>query len=535
MSRTLKPLNRSIRFSTILHPFRCMNFRATIRSAITSYGGVVSAMITGLLTIRLATHHLSKEEFGLWNFTMQTVGYFMMLELGMTGSGTRLLGEPLARNDQTRMNSWFTLSVIALSAQALLIVGIGMAAKSHIFSWFGIPEDLVGEASRLWTAFLLIQATAMLFKLSFAILYAQNRVYWTNLMQTAGLWITFGVFALMLKMGSGVTAYAWAAGASSLLVSVGGIWAVLRGGHRFRFTLRDARPGELGRMFRFSGSLFFAGMAAQVYAASQGLVATKVLGLEAAAVLAVTTRSAILASQFVWRPFDAFSPRWQIAFCNGNRPAVAREFGLMTRLTLLLSAGAALGLVFFNLPFVKLWTKPEYFGGTILTALTALFLIVQGINRCYAACFVLSMHLRAYIWTTFASVGVGILLMVEFTKLWGLAGIPAALLTTELVYPLWFYVSKGGGLLLDAAFSPLVADFLFWFPPLILGCLASFLLADRWMEQLPLHLLLASLAFLVLAAPIGIRCLTLFRLLKEPRSVVSGDTAAPPDTVSALG
>jgi O-antigen/teichoic acid export membrane protein len=472
-------------------------------------------MITGLMTIRLATHHLSQEEFGLWNFTMQTVGYFMMLELGMSGSGTRLLGEPLARGDQAKMDSWFTLSVIALSAQALVILLLGLFSRPLIFSWFQIPAHLLDKATSLWVVFLAIQAVGLVFKLSFAILYAQNRVYWTHILQTAGLWITLLTFAWMIFRGTGVISYAWAVGISSLLISLGGIAVVLRGSHRFRITLKHASVEELVRMFRFSGAVFFVGLATQVYVASQGLVATKIQGLETAAIFAVTTRSVMLASQFVWRPLDAFSPRWQIAFCSGAKGSVSAEFALMTRLTLLLSVAGACAIALFNRPFVMLWTKPEYFGGMTLTMLAAVFIVIQSINRCYTAPFILTMKLRAYIWVSFGSIVLGVALMSLLTKSHGIVGIPAGMIATELVFPLWFYAAKGGGALLESPFSPLLADWFFWFPSLVLGFGAAwFLNADKTHEVVQ-SLWWSIPVFLVITTPMVFRCLQIFRSLSQ--------------------
>lgn len=501
-----------------------MDFRSTIRSAITSYGSVVSAMITGLLTIRLATHHLSKEEFGLWSFTMQTVGYFMMLELGMSGSGTRLLGEPLARNDQTRMNSWFSLSILALGSQALLILVLGWIARPWILQWFEIPGHLLDTAAVLWIAFLAIQSGGLVFKLSFAILYAQNRVYWTNALQTGGLWITLAAFAVLLESGVGLMAYVWSAGISTLLVSLGGLWAVLKGKDRFRLTFSQANPGELIRMFRFSGAVFFVGLAAQIYAASQGLITTKILGLEAAAVLAVTMRSATLATSFVWRPFDAFSPRWQIAYCNGATRSMADEFAWMTRITLLLSVTAACAVMLFNRPFVLVWTKPEYFGGTALTLFAGIAMIIQSICRCYAAPFILTMRLRAYIWITIGSIVTGISLMTLLSRAYGLAGIPAGIVITELLFPLWFYVGKGGGAILASAYEPLLADARAWLPALLFGAAGSWIIQESTIQE-NLKMIAASTLFLLLAAPLCMRCVRIVHRIRFSQNHLAGDNS----------
>ena len=221
-----------------------MNFKATRRAAASSYLGSASAAVTGLLSIKLATHFLSQEEFGLWSFTMQTVGYFMLMDLGVSNSITRLLGDPLASGDQRKIDSWFTLSLVTLASQALLILGMGLLLRPYVLEWFHIPEHLLGRASDLWLAFLVIQAIALVFKLSFAILHAQNRVYWTSNLQVVGSWAGLAAFFLMLSNHWGVLAYAWSSGVAMLVVSLGGVLAVRRGGLRFRLSMAGVNKVE---------------------------------------------------------------------------------------------------------------------------------------------------------------------------------------------------------------------------------------------------------------------------------------------------
>jgi O-antigen/teichoic acid export membrane protein len=441
-----------------------MNFKSTIRATTSAYFGTLTAAATGLISIRLATQFLSKEEFGLWSFTMQTVGYFMLLDLGVANSVTRLLGEPLASGDTQRIHSWFTLSSVILLCQALVIFISGLIMRPYVLDWFNIPSHLLERASSLWLAFLLIQAVGLVFKLSFAILYAQNRVYWTSHLQSTGAWLGLCAFFLMLHNGWGVFAYAWSSGIAMLFTSLGGIYAVRRSKLHLRLSLKGVTRAEISRLFRLSSSVFVIGLASQIYFASQGLVTTRILGLEAAAILAVTNRAAFIAMGAIWKPFDAFSPRWQIAYCDGELERVRREFGSMTRFTILLGAAAASAVALINQPFVLWWTKPDYFGGLSVSLMLAAFIIIQGINRCFIAPFVLTMKMRAYTLVNIFSVILAIILMISLTKVLGLVGIPLGLILADLTLVFWFYIIKGAGCIGVDGFQILFKDIWIWAP-----------------------------------------------------------------------
>lgn len=492
-----------------------MHFKATIRAAISSYMGSVSAAITGLLSIKLATHFLSQQEFGLWSFTMQTVGYFMLMDLGVSNSVARLFGEPLGSGDPQKINSWFTLSTMTLSSQALLILGLGLALRPLVLHWFNIPAHLIGQASDLWLAFLVIQAIGMIFKLSFAILHAQNRSYWTSNLQVIGSWAGLAAFFLMLSNRWGVLAYAWSSGVAMLVISVGGVLAVRRGGLRFKLSMAGVTRSEIRKLFGFSSSIFVLGLASQVYFASQGLVATKLLGLEAAAILAVTSRASGIAMQSIWKPFDAFSPRWQVSYCAGDIDRVTREFSLMSRFTILIASAVSSAVAIINQPFVLWWTKPGYFGGLSLSLLLCIFMLIQGVNRCFVAPFTLTVRMRAYTMVSIASVGAAVLLMIGLTRWLGLVGIPIGLIVGDLIFPMWFYIKNGGEGIGINGFQVIGKDILFWLPITALAGLVSILMEKVAFHSSLVWLLSALACSVACAAPLLWRAFSLLRELKR--------------------
>lgn len=492
-----------------------MHLNSTVRTAISSYIGAFSSIAVGLLTIRIATQYLGKEDFGLWSFTTQTVGYLLLLDFGVSSSMSRLFGEPLASGDQQKINSWFTLCLLTLLCQALVILSLGLAARPLILRWFDIPSHLIEHASTLWLAFLAIRTMSLMFVIAFAILHAQNRVFWSNMIQTSGAWAGLLAFALMLWQGHGVMAYGWSTGISALVIILGSLFAVKGGKERFHLSLRDVNRNDLHHLVGFSSTVFVIGLASQVYFASHGLVATKILGLEAAAVLVVTMRVVALANTIIWKPFDAFSPRWQVAYCNRDLPRVTREFSLVARFTILLAASGAIGIAIVNQPFIYWWMKPEFFGGLILNFLLAGFVLVQGINRCFTTIFPLTLHMRGYTIVNLSSVAAAVGMMILFTKWWGLPGIPAGLILTDLLFPLWYYLCKGGNQIGVNGLKLVFQDAIIWIPLLVLSILLAILLSRVRFHSDFLWFVTAMLVATVCAAPLLWRAYGMIRELRH--------------------
>ncbi len=470
-----------------------------------------STVATALLTMRLATGALSQEEFGLWSFTTQTVGYFLLLDFGVSNSLGRLFAEPLASGEQTKINSWFTLAVGVLILQGIMIIGVGLVLRNWVVAWFGIPVALKADAERLWLAFLVIQAINLPLRLSSAILYAQNRAYLSNLFPMISTWFSLGVFYYMLKHGSGVMSYAWSSGIGVIIGGCAGVIALCMGPHRFGISLLGVSKRQLRELFSYSSSVFLIAIAIQLVFASQTLIITKVLGLAAGAMYTVTSRLPMLAMQMIWKPFDAFGPRWQTAHCSDQPKQVASEFRSVFRLTLILTVIGMVGVILVNPFFVAFWAKPEYFAGNSLNLLLAVFILAQTFTHCFSFAFNLHKKMRALTLLNFGGIFLTVILMIVGVHFIGFAGVPAGLLVTDLSFGFWYVLRKGGGLLQVNATSIIRMDIGY-----LIGTLcAAGLLALTWQRWLPtdplMRLSVGCGATLLLSLPLVYRAWTVVR------------------------
>lgn len=490
-----------------------MSLKRTVHTAITSYAGLGSAILSSLLMVRLATQTLSQGEFGLWSFTMQSIGYFLLLDFGIGNSLGRLFGEPLASKDQREINRWFTLAVGILSIQGLVILGVGLLSRDWVLTFFRIPTALRGDASLLWTTMLILQAINLPFRVTGAILHAQNRNYLSNLFPVIGAWAGFAVFYFMLKSGAGVISYAWASGTTVAISASLGTLAVLLGPHRFGINIRGISRKQLMMLFSFASGVFVVGIAVQVEFASQGLILTKLIGLDAAAIYQVTSRVPFLLMQVLFRPFDAFTPRWQQAYCDGNTDSVAREFTAMTRVSILLGAAAACGVILANPAFVRWWTKPEYFGGTTLNSLLAIWLVVQIVMHCYSYAFGLHKKMGVYAAVVCLNVAAQVGFAICLVGIIGISGVIVSSLAVGWLglYP--FILIKGSGLLSVVCTRDILRDFLWWVPFVT----ASIFLAARlgYAETIA-GVLIASAVSAAIGSPAALRALYILKARHRP-------------------
>ncbi len=423
-----------------------MSLKRTGATALTSYLQMGSSMVVSLLLIKVATTVLSPEEYGLWSFVFGTIGYFLLLDFGVSSALARLFAEPIAKNDAEDISGWFYLVTAVLLVQGLVILGLGLASKNWVLDFFRIPVNLRSEASHLWSYCIAIQALSMPMRTLPGILYAQNRVYMINAANTSVAWINLLVFSVLLHRGLGVISYAYALMASQLLTLLLNSSFIFAGKKKIRLTAFHLPLKHLRELFGYSSAIFAGGLAAQVSASAQTMILTRFLGLESAAIYNVTSRMPLLAMQLIWRGFDAFYPRWINAFAGGDQGRALKEFTTMAKISLLGLSGIGVAIILVNPFFISWWTRPEFFAGNWINIAITFSLFAFTINRFTSHIFQWHKKMSRYTWLMIATAAIEISAGILLAKQFGLIGIPIASLLANGLFLLPLQTREAGKL-----------------------------------------------------------------------------------------
>lgn len=240
-----------------------MSAKRTLLTAGTAYLAMGSAIVTGLVLIRLATHELSPDEMGLWVFCFGTVGYFLLMDFGVSNSLGRLFADAVAKRDHREMSGWLYLAIGVLSLQAILVLTAGLLLRDPILAWFKIPPNLIDEGRSLWTWLVCLQAAAMPLRALPAFTYARNRVYYNNLFGIGASWVNLGLFWFLLKHGNGVISYAYASIGSTVVLQLGYLITIFTGAERLRICLVPIPFDKLPELFRYSSAILVQSLATQ--------------------------------------------------------------------------------------------------------------------------------------------------------------------------------------------------------------------------------------------------------------------------------
>ena len=310
------------------------------------------------LSVPLALRFLSKEEFALWALALQIGGYLMLLDLGMSSSVSRFLANHKESIQDGEYGNVLQTGRWVLGIQALFLACLSLLGAWCLPGWLEIPPLLQNSFRNLMLGLGIILSLGMAMRSKSLPLWAHQRTDITHLAASANLITSLVVLAIGLKLGWGV--YGFLAGTLA-----GSLWTWILpwvACERLGFFPDPAHQGRFQgklfwRMFRFGRDVFVMQLGGLLCSGSQIIVVTKILGLEAAAIFSVATKTLNMGQQLLGRILESSAPGLTEIFVQGDRSRFTERFYQLVKATLALSLVAGTIVMLGNRPLVSAWTQ----------------------------------------------------------------------------------------------------------------------------------------------------------------------------------
>jgi O-antigen/teichoic acid export membrane protein len=358
--------------------------RRFVHGVASGYVSMAAAIITSLVTVPLALHYLSKENFGLWSLLSQIVSYFMLIDFGMSASVARLLVE---RKDQQDDGGYYRLVHTAFLVglvQAVIIGVIGIALAPVLASLFKIPadSDLIFRRLVQWQTE--IVATSFITRPFRNLLFAHQRADVANYLGSVGLIVGLAILALFLYLGYGVTAVLWSNAGTLAFISLANWWACSRlrffpqvvAGSRFAW-------GEFNELFSYGRDVFIVQIGSLLIITTQPMILSRTLGLEAVAAWSVGSKAFFMVSSLIWQFADLSTPAFSEMIVRGETERLKKRVREMLIFSIGTAAILAVIYAALNTSFVEAWTRGKIhwlFVNDILLGLWMIILAIVHVN-----------------------------------------------------------------------------------------------------------------------------------------------------------
>ena len=417
-----------------------VRFRRFFNAVVSSYAHLAVNILYVLASVPLALHFLQKREFGLWALCMQLGGYLQLIDFGMSASVSRHLIDYKDARDEGEYGGLIRTGALVLLTQGCLVL---LGATLVIF--FGTRVlQIDPELERPFQIIMLVQcailAADLPARLFGHVLVAHQRTDLVNYSQIGLFFITYAVLWYCFAHGVGIFSLVWANVAGWVGVVISNIIACLalkilpsRG------TWGKASWSKFRDLFSYGKDVFWIALGVQMINASQAIVVTRVLGLNAAAVWSVCSRTYTVANQLVWRPFDSSSAMLSEMIARKEKGQLLHRFKGLVILTTSLGVLAAVMFALCNQPFVMLWTHGKIGWVRENDILLAVWLIVLALVHCHCSLPILTKQIGFMRYIYFIE-GVIFITIGSYTA--SRVGFPG-LLTTSILATLLFTCSYG--------------------------------------------------------------------------------------------
>lgn len=327
------------------------------RNLISGYAVMAAGILLAMASVPLALQYLSKEEFGLWAVVSQIAGYLNLVDLGMSNAIGRLLidykdGRGVAFG-----------AMVKTSFFVLLALGVFVTAAGLSLAF--MPPELLRVPQGLHRAFFWLMAgQAILLGAGFPgricghLLYAHQRLDVVNYAQVSQFVVQLGAMWVAFAWGTGVYGQLIGAVAGTIVAYGVGVTFCLHLG----FWPKSDEWGAFSRqkfkeIFGYGVDMFAVSLGSQLINSSQTILASRLFGVDLAAVWAVATKAFNLAFQFVWRIWAAAAPAFSEMQAQGDETRIRTRYRGMFVLVTTLGSIAAVAFAVCNGPFLAVWTN----------------------------------------------------------------------------------------------------------------------------------------------------------------------------------
>jgi len=346
-------------------------------------------------SIPLALHYLGQEQFGLWALAQQIMGYLILLDLGVSSAVSRFIADLKDDVNSGSYGSLLLAGAIVFAIQGLLIAIAGVAFSFFAPRLFAVPEHLAGDFTNVLIIITSLAGLSVALRTLGAPLWAFQRLdasyglgSFTLLTSFASLWSGF-------HLGWGIYSFAFAGIPAAILCPII-TFLICRKSGFYPSSGYWGRPNLLlvRKIFSFGQDVVWVAMGSQLVNASQIMILSRVVSLNAAATFAIGTKLFTMGQQLTGRIIESSAPALTEMFVRGDTARFNLRFGNIISISAFLATLGATGLIAGNTPFVSFWSSETISWNLAFDILLAGLLILTSITRCLITVFGLMLGYR---------------------------------------------------------------------------------------------------------------------------------------------
>lgn len=352
----------------------------------------IVAVLIGFFIMPFMVHILGDRLYGMWSLVAVFVGYYGLLDLGLSSAISRYMSAALGAVDHQECNRVFNTALrlfVALGGIVVVISGI-VAALAPVF--FKNAED----ASTFWKAVLILGVSLAIgfpLRVFVGALNANLRYDITEVLDLGGLLFRTALIVVALLLGFKVVGLAWITLFASLPPLFLYVYFSFKELPFLRINSAYWGMKTAKALFSYSSYSFITQISNVLRFQLDAVVVTAFVGLASVTHYRIAGAMAQYYLGFMLAVMGAFSTVFSRQEGAGDFEAIRKTFLFASKISVCVSSFIAFGLIAWGKPFVARWMGSHYSDAyPCIVALTAGYLFALWQQPSIGLMFGLSKH-----------------------------------------------------------------------------------------------------------------------------------------------
>jgi O-antigen/teichoic acid export membrane protein len=333
--------------------------RKLLSGSVLRLGNLVAAAISSFFLMPFIVHHLGDRLYGFWILAGTFVGYYGLLDFGLSSAVSQFMSIAIGQNDQRERHAVFNAAFriqSLLGCLALLVTAVTAA----VAPWFSHSAADAALFSRVIAILGLNVAIGFPARAYSGLLEAELRFDIQSGLGIFGIALRTGLIVWAILSGGGLLALAWITLFASLPVFGLQIWFARREAPSAQIDRSPIDPERVKSFFSYSIYTFLSVIGDIFRFQVDSLVIAGFIGLAAVTHYRVASVFMRYYIDVVLSITGSIQPLLSRLHGAQDRRSLEKVFFFATRVSLCISVFICSGLIFWGKPFIARWMGPKY-------------------------------------------------------------------------------------------------------------------------------------------------------------------------------
>jgi O-antigen/teichoic acid export membrane protein len=172
--------------------------------------------VCGFVVLPFLISRLGRETYGFWTLIVATVGYFLVLDLGISTAVGRLIAAHRAKDDIRAINVVTVTALALLFAVSLIVIALSWAVPSAFFFLFNVPTAQQPDVAKALIIMTLAAALYFPALVPYGVMWGYERFDLLNAVEIPTVLGRTALTLLIIKEGSTLSQLAFILAGSSI-------------------------------------------------------------------------------------------------------------------------------------------------------------------------------------------------------------------------------------------------------------------------------------------------------------------------------